>query len=405
MRKTKAPAAALALALLAAGCELTDVTTEPGQDLLVVEAVLRTDVERQEILLHRTLAGRVVEGEPGATVTVTDAAGTVRTFRPGGVCARIDPLYEEADSLDFRGTCYTSDPEPVLDAPWVVPGGEYTLRVETPRGEVAAARTVVPGFFTLAGLPDTGASGTLPWCTIPPETPLPLAWSPAEGTWSYVAQATIRGLSDALAPRGIEAPEPLELRGISVSQADTTIVFPTEFGVFERFEYEQELLLAIREGLPEGVLVNLAVAAAERNWVNGVRGGSFNPSGPVRVSSVVGDAVGVFGALVVRRVRIDVTADVGRRCPAFASGLAGPPLSRTAPLAGTPVNRRRGFGFARVRHIARRGHTKGDRATFARSPSSCPETPLGWGPRSAAEAHPVYPAPPPYVPPPAVPAS
>ena len=326
MRKTMTAVAVLGAALLAAGCELTDVTTEPGQDLLVVEAVLRTDVERQEILLHRTLAGRVVEGEPGATVTVTDAAGTVRTFRPGGVCARIDPLDEEADSLDFRGTCYISDPQPGLDAPWVVPGGEYTLRVETPRGEVAAARTVVPGGFTLAGLPDTGAAGTLQGCTIPPETPLPLVWSPAEGTWSYVAQATIRGLSDALAPQGIEAPEPLELRGISVSQADTTILFPTEFGVFERFEYEQELLLAIREGLPEGVQVNLAVAAAERNWVNGVRGGSFNPSGPVRVSSVVGDAVGVFGALVVRRVRIDVTADDARRCPAFGSGLPDPAL-------------------------------------------------------------------------------
>ena len=316
MRKTKTATAALALALAAAGCELTDVTTEPGQDLLVVEAVLRTDVERQEILLHRTLAGRVVEGEPGATITVTDAAGTVRTFRPGGVCARIDPLYQEADSIDFRGTCFISDPEPGSGAPWVVPGGEYTLRIETPRGEVAAARTVVPGGFALSGLPDSGRYGQTEWCTIPPDTALPLAWTPAQGTWSYVAQATIRGLSDALAPRGIEAPSLLELRGISVSQADTTIVFPTEFGVFERFEYEQELLLAIREGLPAGVTVNLAVAAAERNWVNGVRGGSFNPSGPVRVSSVVGDAVGVFGALVVRRVQIDVTADAGRRCPA-----------------------------------------------------------------------------------------
>jgi len=48
------------------------------------------------------------------------------------------------------------------------------------------------------------------------------------------------------------------------------------------------------------------VAAADRNYVNAVRGGGFNPSGPVRVSSVVGDGIGTFGSLVPLRLFVVV---------------------------------------------------------------------------------------------------
>jgi hypothetical protein len=55
------------------------------------------------------------------------------------------------------------------------------------------------------------------------------------------------------------------------------------------------------------------VAAADRNYINGVRGGSFNPSGPVRISSVVGDAVGVFGSLVPLHASIIIGSPVEGR--------------------------------------------------------------------------------------------
>jgi hypothetical protein len=50
------------------------------------------------------------------------------------------------------------------------------------------------------------------------------------------------------------------------------------------------------------------VAAVDRNWVNSARGGSFNPSGQVHVSTVTGDGVGVFGAANVHRGAIYVEA-------------------------------------------------------------------------------------------------
>lgn len=50
------------------------------------------------------------------------------------------------------------------------------------------------------------------------------------------------------------------------------------------------------------------MAAGDRNYVNWVRGGNFNPSGQVRVPSIVGDGTGVFASLVSRE-RILVTRD------------------------------------------------------------------------------------------------
>lgn len=297
----------LALATVATACELTEVTTAPSDDLVVVEAVLRTDLDPQRILLHRTVQGVGVQPVEGATVTVTgEEDGRVHVFKQGGDCYRIDRRYIEADSLDFQGTCYTAG---LLDDHWVIPGQSFELRVETPDGRVARGRTTVPGEFTPIGIPSTQRSdvGHPPLCSLPPDTPLPVAWTASEGAWSYVAQLRITGLRRALEPRGINAPEPLELRGLAISEADTSILLPTQFGVFERFQYEQDLLLAIQNGFPEATQMDLVIAAADRNWVNGVRGGSFNPSGQTRISSVIGDdVVGVFGSLVPMRSAIFV---------------------------------------------------------------------------------------------------
>jgi hypothetical protein len=43
--------------------------------------------------------------------------------------------------------------------------------------------------------------------------------------------------------------------------------------------------------------------------VNWVRGGSFNPSGTVRVPSISGGGTGVFGSLVTRTVRLHTAGD------------------------------------------------------------------------------------------------
>lgn len=312
IRARRVLVSALLSAWLASGCTLTEVTTAPGEDVLVVEGVLRSDRDVQEILLHRTLQGRVVYGAPGAQVAVQQENGARQVFREVAVetCTSVGKRFRSGeDSLDVRATCYVS---PASAGRWVVPGGRYTLDVVTPRGERVRGSTQVPQSFDLRGLTRAVRlrNGDRS-CVLPPYTPLPLVWSTSAGTWAYLTEMEARGLRNALAGSGLQdIPDPLQLTGVSVSAADTTLLVPTEVGVFERFSYDQDFLRAIQNGFPAGTQVDLVVAATDRNFVNSVRGGAFNPSGNVRVSSVVGDGVGVFGSLVARVLRVDVRPGV-----------------------------------------------------------------------------------------------
>jgi hypothetical protein len=301
----------LAALALAAGCSLPDLPLTGGDDVLVVEAVLRTDVAAQQVILHRSIAGRVAPGEPGARVQVRTGEGRVVEFGYAGATCFDDPLGRTGDDeIAVDAACFRSGPE---EGFWVVPGGTYDLTVETPRGERVRGRTTVPGRFRFLSLPFSERHDVAPAaCRIRPGTTAPLAWSRSEGAWAYVLPLRIHGLREALAP-GIDAPDTLDLLGLSITAADTTIRFPTEFGVFDRFREDPALLLALQGGLPAGVYAHVSVAAADRNYVNGVRGGSFNPSGQVRISSVAGDGVGVFGALVP--LRAEVRAEAGEDAP------------------------------------------------------------------------------------------
>jgi hypothetical protein len=295
---------AAALALAAGACSLQEVTTAPGADVLVVEAVLRTDRQEQYVLLHRTLQGATDPGEPGAAVVIRRVGGDSVRLReaPASACTSVDPIYPQEDSLVVRATCYTTagtlPTPPGQAAPQLVePGAVYELTVRTLRGEVARGRTRVPGAFALLGAlaPQGGASS----CILPPDTSFAVTWSRADSTWTYLARMSVTGLPEALRARGKvgDIPDPYELLGLAVSESDTTIVLPKEFGVFDRFTGDSDLLVLLQGGFPPGVDAELIVAAADRNYLNGVRGGRFNPSGQARISSVVGDGIGVFGSL------------------------------------------------------------------------------------------------------------
>ncbi len=301
----------LAAALLAPlpACSLTEIEIPESQDVLVVEAVLRTDLERQWVLLHRSLAGREVRGEPGATVRLWRRGGadTLTLHEAGSRCFTVDPRYQvpddRGDSLVVTATCYETPPTPER---FVVAGGEYEIGVRTTRGETAGGRVRVPGDFRLVR-PAQRLPGAFVRCWIPADTSVELAWTRAKGTYGYATSMTVHGLRRTLSPLGIpDVPDPLELTGFSVSSTDTAVVLPGEFGVFERFEHDQDLLRAIQRGFPATTQAEVTIAAAERNYVNGVRGTRFNPSGQGRISSISGDGVGVFGALVVRRVTVEV---------------------------------------------------------------------------------------------------
>lgn len=283
----------------AAGCELQEVTVAEPDDLVVVEAIAQyrpSGGSRIFVILHRSFGpgdGTV----PGADVRVTraDGSGVQLSEMPTlGPCL-VEGASPESDPA--RGTCYRA--EPVV----LAPGGALRLDIETERGERLEAETVVPGLFGFRR-PAT----LLGRCTLEPDRPFELSWGPSEGAWAYVAETEIFGLPAALEPLGITLDvDPLYLLGLSVGRADTTIVFPSEFGVFDRFDLDRDVALYLQGGVPPATASRVTVAAVDRNYTNWVRGGNFNPSGTVRVPSVRGDGTGFFGSAY--RLELELVVD------------------------------------------------------------------------------------------------
>jgi hypothetical protein len=191
---------------------------------------------------------------------------------------------------------------------FVRPGVRYTARVEA-AGRVLTGSTTVPAAFTLVE-PVAAATTARTECRLPARTAVELVWRPSAGATAYVAELSVGGLAglvDAYVPE-----DPLRLLGLAVSEADTTMMLPAEFGLFDVPRVSVELLLALRDGFPEGdVSGDVVVAAVDRNFTNWARGGAFNPSGLTRTPSLHGDGTGVFGSLVRRGFRFTVVDSAG----------------------------------------------------------------------------------------------
>lgn len=299
-RRPAAPLKALAAAMLmagAAGCELTSIEVAVPEDVIVVEAYLRPDLASQEVFLYRTLRGEAgTLRVDGAVVRVTDEAGVELPFSLASgpeACAQDTGL-----GLGELGSCYVSP----QSAGFVAPGAGYRLDVTLQDGRRLTGRTTVPGAFRVL-------RPAAPSCVLA-STSYGIVWSESAGAWSYQIVAQLSGLARGLRERGVDdPPDEVDLTGLAVTGADTTITFPGEFGVFDRFALDRDLLLALQAGLPSGARADIVLAAGDRNFVNWVRGGSFNPSGQVRVPSVGGDGTGVFGSLVVERRSLLVEDD------------------------------------------------------------------------------------------------
>jgi len=288
-------------ALALASCELDEVAAPPGSDVLVVEAIMRAGAPRQGILLHRSLEGRAVRGEPGASVVVTTPDDVEVRFAeaPLTACLVESPSEWEVEDLDVLASCYRSATEAGY---FVLPGRDYELSIETTGGERVRGRTTVPGLFSFSVPTVAVDSVTLSTTCLLPTTPFNLVWTQSNGAWAYISYLRLAGWGEELEAQGVEVPDPLELTGVSVSAADTTLLFPTNLGLFQRFEFDQRVLLALQQGIPPGADATLVILAADRNYTNAVRGGRFNPSGNIRGSSIVGDGVGVFGSIVPLRI-------------------------------------------------------------------------------------------------------
>jgi hypothetical protein len=204
------------------------------------------------------------------------------------------------------GSCYASDARVRMD---IVPGQTYHLTITLADGGIMTGSTRVPDDFTIL-------RPAAEVCALPANDTMTIQWTKSEPAWVYAAETNLRGLKPLLEQQGIEIEEdPLRLFGLSITNRDTTILFPTAFGVFQRLDDDLiPALLAIKDGLPAGVVADVVVAAGDRNYVNWERGGQFNPSGIIRVPSIRGAGTGVFGSLVGHNFEIHIGSTAHPLC-------------------------------------------------------------------------------------------
>ncbi|MGD2047275.1 MAG: hypothetical protein PVF90_10480 [Gemmatimonadota bacterium] len=291
----------LALLLMgsAAGCDLTDATIADFTDIFVAEVYVTVGDVPADNRLRAFLHGSSNGGEPGSesfddadvVVTLDDGSTMVLTLAALQECVAERPE-------DSTGSCFAAD---AVQATAFGARDSLSIEVSLPGRARLTGATRVPGAFTVNGVSAT--------CRVAPDARLPLQWSRSAGASSYVSETLILGLDDALAGEGIEAEDSLYLLGLSISESDTTVSFPNEFGVFDRFDLDRDVAVRLQEGIPEGVSAEVAITAVDDNYVNWVRGGNFNPSGAVRVSSLDGGGSGVFGSAVTRVFTIVSTTD------------------------------------------------------------------------------------------------
>jgi hypothetical protein len=227
------------------------------------------------------------------TIRTEDGATSLDLPEFGQEACRLFFEFEvgSGDPVD-RGSCYrlTLSPSPFA------PGTPLELDVQTADGRRLTAVSRIPTNFDLVGLEwgplDLPGGRQQRVCLVRPGTRYRVSWTGSDGAWAFLGETVLLGLDQALP--GTEAPEELYLNGLAL-RGDTSIVFPSDFGIFDRFDLDRDISLALQEGLPAGATAVVSITSSDRNTVNWARGGNFNPSGAVRIPSVFGDGTGVFG--------------------------------------------------------------------------------------------------------------
>jgi hypothetical protein len=288
------------LCLTVGGCSLQEITIVDVEDVVVAEVYVQIGEgflggDRVTAFLHRTVGGLGggFHPVPGAKIVISQDRGPSVELAETAIerCVSVTPE-------GGTGSCYWMAPAASVG---FRPGDHLRLRIDLASGGVLTSSTIVPGDFAVLGITE-GAQ-----CLLAPSTPFTVRWTGSEGTWAYVNETLILGMKNAFLPLGIEVEsDTLELLGLSISASDTTIVFPGEFGIFTRFELDQDLATSLQAGLPPGTRAPVTISATDRNYVNWARGGTFNPSGQVRVPSVRGDGTGVFASTVTRTFEVVV---------------------------------------------------------------------------------------------------
>lgn len=280
--------------LFLSGCELTESSLAEPDDVLIAEGYIRVGdgLDQITVFLHWAVGTGSAEALQEASVVIFPEG------KPELPLERTSPLscLRSDTPEEIEGVCFAP---PDQEDGLIEPGERAELQVRLPDGRELQGGTEVPENIQLIR-PSSSS-----FCDLPPLKHVEFLWNSSSGAWAYSAEAELSGLRAALEPQGIVVEEDsVALLGLAVSDSDTTIVFPREFGVFNRFELQQEVALALQGGLPLGSQGVVSVAALDRNYVNWLRGGNFNPSGAVRISSLRGDGIGVLASAVRRFVRV-----------------------------------------------------------------------------------------------------
>lgn len=292
------------LAILAA-CQFDEKAIGPGSDQIAVHAVLDPGQLRHRILLEHVLTGRnaisdkvafdsldpVVThgGVPvsGAMVIVYGPAGdsAVASERLAGSDNHGTGMYEFLNRADA-----VVDP-PVSPSVPILPGNTYQLHITTGDGRVLRATTTVPNAISTTRDPafqpfnrDHDAKF--------------LYWDEVPGAYRYLVTAS--------SPRG----------------AFHIFVDSLEFllnGTIKNISSE-----TFSDVFVPGFVQDVTTAAVDRNYFDYYRSKNDDYSGRGLINHVEG-GLGVFGSMVLLRfLRLDVTADVDQRVEGTYSRVEGP---------------------------------------------------------------------------------
>jgi len=318
---------AMAAAIVPTACTLSDVQIAEADDVLLVEAYVTWAAPAPRaaarVFLHGTLTTedelRPSTLDAFIEMIAEDGQRTALLEVPPEVCLASDTPADRNPGRCYAGALAAS----------VTPGRRVLMEIEMADGRIVTGGTVLPNDFDIVS-PITSSRT----CRVPARRLLEVAWTSSAGAWAYTTETSLRGARDvlgALDGQFQELDDPLLLFGLAISDADTAVSFPNEYGLFDRFgdDVTTLALIELQEGLLNGMSASITVAAADRNYVNWQRGGNFNPSGLVRVPSLRGDGTGVLGSTVARAVNLEVGDPVPGR-PA-CEGIVPQAAAQTAP--------------------------------------------------------------------------
>ena len=316
---------ALALVVLAAGCEFGETAIPDGEPIVVVNAVMRPAVERQWIIVERTLTGsessetrdgRFPTDEPelpitGATVTVVNS-----TFvnDPCGFVTFVE--YPPVTDLLFAAGIYWGPP----NCPTMRAGDTLEMRVDTPNGEVVTGVTQVPGVSDMF-LRVAGQSVTLPGPTLEMNRDLDTLEAAIDRVFGRAIQLEVSRIDSA----GGNLPT------FWFAVDSNTMTLPGNLPDFmSAFTEDTDTL---PDDLPPvfaaGRYYTVTVAQPDQNYFDFIRSANLPLSGRGFINHLQG-GMGLFGSMVVEEneVRVVGVLDDDREGTYNLSGT----------LLGTPVD-------------------------------------------------------------------